>query len=146
MKTRAATKRDRSELARMLVALQRELRIDADEPAEAQLRAWAKNGVFVIDRGGGKLGGFINVGTRPYAEGASGSPVPFVEEWFVDRDLRRHGAGRALMAAAEAWALRRGFKELASDTQLFNVKSQRAHRRLGFTVAEKLVSFIKELR
>jgi aminoglycoside 6'-N-acetyltransferase I len=146
MKTRAATTADRAELARLFAGLARETGIELDEPAHAEVRKWSKHGVFVIDRGGGRLGGFIHVGTRPYAEGASGSPVPFVEEWFVDRDLRRRGAGRALMDAAEAWARRKGYRELASDTQLENVRSQRAHARLGFTVAEKLVSFIKELR
>jgi aminoglycoside 6'-N-acetyltransferase I len=92
------------------------------------------------------MGGFIHVGTRSYAEGATESPVAFVEEWFVDRDLRRGGHGRALMRAAERWARERGHHQLASDTPLRNRRSQRAHARIGFRVAEKLVSFLKELR
>jgi aminoglycoside 6'-N-acetyltransferase I len=141
MKPRAATKADRPELARMLELLNPQ--DDFDRLAE--VTTW-RTGAFVLDRGSGRLGGFIHVGTRAYAEGAQTSPVAFVEEWFVDKDLRKRGAGRALMKAAERWASARGHTELASDTQLHNRRSQRAHQKLGFTVAEKLVSFIKELR
>ena len=109
------------------------------------MRRW-KTGAFVIDRGDGRLGGFIHVGTRPYAEGAQTSPVAFVEEWFVDRDLRRRVAGRAQASAACIRARRNGHRELGSDTPLANRRSLRAHQRLGFRVAEKLVCFIKPLR
>jgi aminoglycoside 6'-N-acetyltransferase I len=138
---RPATRADAAELARMLEALNPQ--DDFDRLAE--VHRW-RTGAFVLDRGGGRMGGFIHVGTRSYAEGATESPVAFVEEWFVDRDLRRSGQGRALMRAAERWASQRGHRQLASDTPLHNRRSQRAHGRLGFRVAEKLVSFIKELR
>ena len=141
MKVRPANRADQRELARMLEALNPH--DDFDRLAE--VRTW-RTGAFVVDRGGGRLGGFIHVGTRSYAEGATESPVAFVEEWFVDRDLRRSGHGRSLMRAAEQWARQRGHRQLASDTPLKNRRSQRAHGRLGFRVAEKLVSFIKELR
>ncbi|HEX2863122.1 MAG TPA: GNAT family N-acetyltransferase, partial [Deinococcales bacterium] len=89
--------------------------------------------------------GFLELSVRPYAEGCDG-PAPFVEGWFVAEAERGRGVGRALVAAAEAWALERGFTDLASDTQLWNTASQAAHAALGFVEEERLVSYRKPLR
>ncbi|MGH7624340.1 MAG: GNAT family N-acetyltransferase [Gemmatimonadaceae bacterium] len=67
-------------------------------------RARSDADVFVADRGDGSLAGFVEVGVCPYAEGCESSPVGYIEAWFVDPDVRRAGLGRALLAAAEAWA------------------------------------------
>jgi len=79
------------------------------------------------------------------AESCSTSPVAFLEGWYVDSDLRRQGVGPALVRAAEAWACSRGFKEFASDTQLANTDSQRAHAAVGFIEVERLVAYRKVL-
>jgi hypothetical protein len=52
--------------------------------------------VFVIDRGNGQLGGFLEAGTRKYSDGCDTSPVGYIEGWYVEPDLRRSGWGRAL--------------------------------------------------
>jgi aminoglycoside 6'-N-acetyltransferase I len=89
--------------------------------------------------------GMIELSLRSYAEGCASSPVPFVEAWFVAEGRRRQGVGRALMAAAEAWALDLGHTELASDTQAWNTDSQAAHAALGFEEADRIVAFRKAL-
>jgi aminoglycoside 6'-N-acetyltransferase I len=71
--------------------------------------------------------------------------VPYVEEWFVMPEARRMGVGRALIAAAEAWARERGYPELASDALLDNLVSQSAHRALGFEEVERQVAFRKDI-
>jgi aminoglycoside 6'-N-acetyltransferase I len=101
--------------------------------------------VFVVDRGDGRLAGFVEVGTRPYADGCDTSPVAYLEAWYVDPDVRRQGHGRALVAAAERWARAQGYREMASDTQLDNVVSQAAHRRAGYHEVDRVVQFRKEL-
>jgi aminoglycoside 6'-N-acetyltransferase I len=63
----------------------------------------------------------------------------------VDPDMRRKGVGAALVRAAEAWAREKGLREFASDTELANTASQRAHVALGFTEVERLVAFRKVL-
>src|SRR5262245_15593386 len=115
-RVRRATRRDHHELVRMQSSLL------PREPAEPEVKEWFRKQltVFVVDCGRGRLGGFITIGLRSYAEGGSSSPIPFVEQWFVDRDLRRRGFGRTLMNAAEDWARRRGYREPASDTWLSN--------------------------
>ena len=101
--------------------------------------------VFVAAAGDGRLCGFVEVGTRPYAEGCDSSPVGFLEGWFVTEPLRGQGIGGRLVAAAEAWARKRGLTEFASDTWLHNHAGQAAHLALGFEEVERLVAFRKSL-
>lgn len=100
--------------------------------------------VFVHARTEGGLCGFLELSVRDYAEGCAGA-APYVEGWFVDADARGKGVGRALVAAAEAWARARGFTELASDTELHNHVSERAHRALGFEEVERAIHFRKAI-
>jgi aminoglycoside 6'-N-acetyltransferase I len=95
--------------------------------------------------GAGRLAGFAEIGTRSVAESCSTSPVAFLEGWYVYPDLRRQGVGTALVRAAEAWARSQGFEEFASDTQLANTDSQRAHAAVGFIEVERLVAYRKVL-
>jgi aminoglycoside 6'-N-acetyltransferase I len=99
---------------------------------------------FVIDRGRG-LGGYVEVGTRAYAEGCDSSPVAYVEAWYVDTDLRGNGWGRRLIAAVEGWARGQGLSELASGALLDNERSIAAHKSLGFREVERQVHFAKRL-
>lgn len=101
--------------------------------------------IFILERQGGNLGGFIELGIRDYAEGCSEEKVPYVEGWYVDEDLRGGGIGKELMLAAEKWALEKGFVELASDTGVTNTRSIEAHKALGFKETVRIVCFIKKL-
>ncbi len=100
---------------------------------------------FVVDRLDGRLGGFIELGQRKYAEGCTNSPVAFIEGWYIDADLRRQGLGAALVRAGEQWALDQGLQEIASDTELDNEQSITAHNALGYEEVTRLVCFRKEL-
>jgi aminoglycoside 6'-N-acetyltransferase I len=101
--------------------------------------------VLVAERTAGGLAGFAEIGLRSYAEGCRGSPVAFLEGWYVDADVRRQGVGRRLLAAVEDWARRQGLRELGSDTQIDNATSLRAHLALGFTEVERQICFYKRL-
>jgi aminoglycoside 6'-N-acetyltransferase I len=101
--------------------------------------------VFVLDRGDGRLAGFVEAGTRAYADGCDTSPVGYVEAWYVDPDARQQGWGHALLAAAEGWARARGYREMASDALLANVVSHKAHTAAGYVEVERLVVFRKPL-
>ena len=72
-------------------------------------------------------------------------PVGYVEAWYVDPDVRRHGYGRALLAAAEAWAVEQGYREMASDALIDNITSHEAHKASGYIEGDRVVGFRKAL-
>ena len=103
--------------------------------------------VFVAEASDKSLLGFIEVGQRSTADGCDPAlPVGYVEGWYVVEGRRRSGIGKQLMAAAEDWARGQGSVEMASDTYIDNTLSERAHRALGFEVAERSILFRKALR
>lgn len=135
MQVRASVESDRAELLR----LGRLLFPDADDPFGPGV-TW-----FVLDRGDGRLGGYVEVGTRAYADGCDTSPVAYVEAWYIDEDLRRRGWGGRLVAAVEDWARANGYREIGSGALLDNAPSIAAHEALGFVEVERQVHFVKKL-
>lgn len=100
--------------------------------------------------------GMIELATRPHAPGSKDAPIPYIEGWYVAPDFRGKGVGRALVEAGEAWALKRGFTRMASDTiPLTYPTSPAAHAAMGYRVAaeypagviedEPSIHFIKDL-
>ncbi len=138
---------DRAEWARMRLALWPHLTPEEywseveqmPGPGHPELMA-----VFVAPRADGGLCGFLELSVRSHAEGCTG-PAPYVEGWYTDADVRGRGVGAALVAAAERWAVGRGYRELASDAVLENVDSHRAHAALGFQEVERCVHFHKAI-
>ena len=147
MITRAFQDADWDEWLRMSEALFPDAGADDLASGMQQFRQRGRDDaeVFVVDRGDGRLAGFVEVGTRPYADGCDTSPVAYLEAWYVDPDVRGQGYGQSLIAAAERWARECGYREIASDTQLDNVLSQAAHRRAGYREVDRVVQFRKEL-
>ena len=101
--------------------------------------------VFVVARPDGRLSGFAELRLRSQADGCSSSPVAYLEGWYVEPDMRKLGAGRALVTAAENWARERGCQEFASDSYLDNEDARAAHRALGFEERRPIVQFRKRL-
>ena len=91
------------------------------------------------------IAGFAELSLRRYAEGCTTTPVAFLEAWFVVPEQRTRGVGRALVAAAEQWAVGRGCREFASDALLENTTSAAAHAALGFEEVEQIRCFRKAL-
>lgn len=101
--------------------------------------------VFVWERDDGHLGGFVSFSLRAWAEGCDSMPVPYIEGWWVAPDLRRAGVGGALVRAVEQWSRDQGYDELASDVELDNDVSLRAHAALGFEPTLRVQFFRKRL-
>jgi len=142
---RRAAAEDKEEWLRMRQALWPHHSPEELLPEMETLLAGRWTPVFVALRADGRLGGFVEGGLRPYADGCDTGPVGYIEGWYVDEDLRRQGVGRALIQALETWAREQGCAEMASDTWLDNETSRAAHLALGYAEAERLIHFAKPL-
>jgi aminoglycoside 6'-N-acetyltransferase I len=146
MLVRHATNNDLSEWLRMRSALWPDCPLnDHHSEMQAQLAEPACYAVFVVERDTGKLGGFLEASLRAYADGCRTSPVGYIEGWYVDADLRQQGWGGELVKAAEQWAIDRGCTEMASDCELDNDISWRAHLALGYEEVDRAIQFRKSL-
>jgi aminoglycoside 6'-N-acetyltransferase I len=137
---------DHSQWCLLRAALWPELSERANQEEMAEILANPQTqAVFVAEGESGRLVGFVEVATRDWAEGCITRPVGYLEGWYVTPEYRRQGVGRALVAAAEAWARARGHREMASDAVLANDVSHRAHARLGYQEVVRLVLYRKTI-
>lgn len=89
--------------------------------------------------------GFVEISERSVADGCENDPVAYVEGWYIDTDYRGAGVGRALIDAAKRWALTNDYAYLASDAELHNKASIKAHAALGFEQVSQVVTFSMKL-
>jgi GNAT superfamily N-acetyltransferase len=95
--------------------------------------------MFVYERDNGMLGGFIEIGfinAEKYTERLTNfidtdyheelqqrillkNPIPVVESWYVDEDLRGKHIGMTLMQKAEQWVKDNDCPFILSDTDDF---------------------------
>lgn len=120
-------------------------RDDNREEVERQLEDQEHWAVFVACEEGRGCIGFLEVWLREYAEGASSSPVGYLEGWYVEPDFRCKGIGRMLVEAGENWARSVGCTDIASDSEVDNVGGIRAHQQLGYAEVTRIVCFLKAL-
>jgi aminoglycoside 6'-N-acetyltransferase I len=142
---RSAGPEDREEWLRMRKALWEDCPDEQQVREMGEILAGDREEVFVAGRPGGGLCGFVEAALRSRAEGCDSTPVGYIEGWYVDEDARRLGIGRALVDAAEAWAKSKGYRQMASDAELWNDVSHRAHGAIGYQEVARLVLFKKDL-
>src|SRR5436853_1553185 len=78
--------------------------------------------LIAVDSNGVALG-FAELSIRNYAEDCITDRVAYLEGWYVIPEARKKGAGRLLVAAAEAWARAQGCVEFGSDAAIDNDES-----------------------
>lgn len=101
--------------------------------------------VYILETDEGEPIGFIELFVRNYADGTISTSVPYVEGWYVDERFRERGGGKLLMERAKQWAREQGSSELASDAEITNQVSIRAHKALGFREIDRNVTFLMDL-
>lgn len=99
------------------------------------LMAWA----------GERAVGFAEIGERSVVDSCEG-PQAYLEGWYVAPEVRGQKVGARLIGAAEDWARAQGYENLASDVELDNLVSQKAHAALGFEETGRAVNYVKRLR
>jgi aminoglycoside 6'-N-acetyltransferase I len=100
--------------------------------------------LIAVDDAGTAIG-FVELNIRAYAEDCDTDRVAYLEGWYVVPEMRRRGVGRALVAAAEDWAIGQQCTEFGSDALLNNTTSAAAHLALGFNETVQLRCFKKTL-
>lgn len=106
----------------------------------------SENDHCCLAREGDEYAAFVHVSIRrEYVEGADDLPVAYVEGIYVKPKYQKQGIATQLMAVAEAWARQKGLTQMASDTPVGNSAGIEFHTKIGFTEAERIVCFIKEL-
>lgn len=104
------------------------------------------NAAFFLFFENGEPVGFAQCQLRQdYVEGASSSPVGYLEGIFVQPHARGKGYARALLQAGEQWAKQQGCKEFASDCEVCNTGSLQFHLKTGFKEANRIICLIKPL-
>ncbi len=112
--------------------------LDIYEHTETQL-------VLVAETEDEKLIGFLEASIRPFVEDCHTEHVGYLEGWFVEPEYRKNGIGRKLVRDAESWARSKGCEEMASDSELGNDLSLKAHLNLGYEETSRLVHLRKDL-
>ena len=112
--------------------------MDIFEHIETQL-------VLVAETDTGKLIGFLEASIRPFVEDCHSDHVGYLEGWYVDDAYRQSGIGRILVQFAENWARKKGCEEMASDSEIGNDLSLKAHLKLGYEETSRLVHLRKDL-
>lgn len=80
-----------------------------------------------------------------YVEGTNSSPVGYLEGIFIKEEYRNQGYAKQLLHECESWASQQGCKQFASDCELDNATSHAFHLKAGFTEANRIICFTKEL-
>ena len=118
------------------------------EDLTSEFSAILENGQsqFFLKYENGSPVGFAQCQLRhDYVQGTSTSPVGYLEGIFVKEGCRHKGYAKALLAACEAWARKRGCREFASDCDIDNAESLRFHLAMNFTEANRIICFTKRL-
>jgi aminoglycoside 6'-N-acetyltransferase I len=106
----------------------------------------SKNEICYLGKVQGHYIAFLHLSSRnDYVEGAKDSPVAYVEGIYVKREYQKKGIAKKLMNCAEKWVKRKGYNQLASDTDITNVASIDFHKKIGFVEVERKICFIKDL-
>ena len=101
--------------------------------------------VLIAETDGGRLVGFLEASIRPFVEDCYSDHVGYLEGWFVEEGYRKNGIGRKLVRAAESWARSKDCTEMASDSEIGNDLSLKAHQNLGYEETSRLVHLRKDL-
>jgi ribosomal protein S18 acetylase RimI-like enzyme len=96
----------------------------------------------VVDDGQ-KICGLMHVYERPALEKPREAVV---QSLVVEERVRKRGAGRLLMEAAEAWARERGLNHVVLHTRIERDNARAFYERIGYTRAATAHLMSKELR
>jgi GNAT superfamily N-acetyltransferase len=117
---------------------------EATEVAE-RFRALAADplsALLVAEDADGRVVGWTHVLGRQFLESAASAEVMAL---VVDADLRRSGVGRQLLAAAESWAVARGYDLMRIRSNTVRQEARPFYLGRGYEIAKTQYVFSKRL-
>lgn len=101
-----------------------------------------EHAVFVAERQGGRIGGWLHAFSYHVLES---DPRAEVAGLVVDEAQRGTGVGRLLMQSAEDWARNRGFPAVGLRSNIVRHAAHAFYRSIGYTIPKTQHVFRKEL-
>lgn len=104
----------------------------------AAVRGWVESSLASAGHDGhavlvalldGRVAGLVSLSEREHFTGETDA---YISELAVDAIAEGHGAGRALLAAAEHWAVACGLTRITLETGAANHRARRLYQRAGF--------------
>jgi GNAT superfamily N-acetyltransferase len=126
---RMADVADAAQIARLSAQLGYPAPVEDYARRLALILASARHALWVAGAADGRLLGMVGVEQRLMIE--SGEPAEIVA-MVVDRDARRLGIGRALIAAARDWARQRGCRRIFLRSNVLRDHAHAFYPALGF--------------
>lgn len=81
-----------------------------------------------------------------YVEGTETSPVGYIEGVYVLYEYRRRHVAKELVEACEKWTKEQNCTQIASDCELNNEMSYQFHLKMGYTEANRIICFTKNIK
>lgn len=103
-------------------------------------RYGARRYAVLVALANGVARGFVEVSLRDDLGTTGGAPAGYIEGIYVEPRHAKHGLGRALMAAAEAWCLDAGAADLVADVLDDNPEGLAFHAASGFARVDSTAS------
>jgi GNAT superfamily N-acetyltransferase len=107
------------------------------------LSALPDNALFVVEAEDGGLAGWAHVYGHHLL--VSADSCAEIGGLIVDTEARRQGAGRALMATVEAWALQHGYRDIRVRSGSERVGAHEFYQRLDYQFVKMQARFRKSL-
>jgi len=85
--------------------------------------------------------GLVEISSRNIVDGCLSSPVAYLEGLYLKPPYRGKGVGKGAIRLIMEWCRDRGFSELATDTELANVKAQSFYNSVGFQETDRVVEY-----
>lgn len=140
-----ATQNDAHTIAKLAILLWENHTIDELATDFEAILSIDKSAIFLLSIEN-KIAGFAQCQLRhDYVEGTDSNPVGYLEGIFVKEEYRNQGYAKELLKKCETWAKEHNCTEFASDCELNNDTSLQFHMKMGFTEANRIICFTKQL-
>lgn len=100
---------------------------------------------WFIESMDGERIGLVELSLRNVVDGCLSSPVPYLEGLYLVESERGKGLGARVIELLKRWCHENGYSELATDTELSNLRAQEFYEKLGFVLVDRVVEYRLEI-